>query len=136
MLNIFSDVSLANGVLYLAMLVIILAIFLTYQHFSKKIAQLHKDLNMAQNEIRAINSGNLGMGKKIIRFAEDIANVEMNPKFQELPQANEKLYRQAGLLLSRGATIEEVVESCEIMPAEAELLAIMHHSGYKKAANA
>jgi len=90
---------------------------------------LQKQLIYLQNEVRAITSGNLGMGRKINQFAEDIANVEMDKITQlSAPMVNDKSYQQAGLLLSRGATIEEVVDSCDIAPAEAELLAIMRHS--------
>jgi hypothetical protein len=100
---------------------------------ASKILQ-HKIFQL-QNEIRAINSGNLGMGRKISRFAEEIANVDINQLQQDSDQS-EKSYQQASLLLSRGATIEEVVDSCEISPAEAELLAIMRHSTPAKMAQA
>ncbi len=98
------------------------------QRCSIKLHNLQKQLSQLQNEVRAINSGNLGMGRKINQFAEEIANVEFGHVSQDLPMASEKTYQQAGLLLSRGATIEEVVDSCDIAPAEAELLAIMRHS--------
>lgn len=96
--------------------------------FSLKYRSLKNQLSQLQNEVRAINSGNLGMGRKMNQFAEEIANVEFGNISQDVSVANDKIYQQAGLLLSRGATIEEVVESCEIAPAEAELLAIMRHS--------
>lgn len=59
---------------------------------------------------------------------KEIANVETSQQNQAISATDEKTYDQAGLLLSRGATIEEVVESCAITPAEAELIAIMRHS--------
>jgi len=121
--------------LFLLTVVIISAISFLYFHrrLSTKYRMLENQLQQIQNEIRAINSGNLGMGRKIIRFANDIANVEINSSQSEMSNVDEKIYRQAGLLLARGATVEEVVESCEITPSEAELLAIMHHS--EKAVN-
>ncbi|MDQ7049871.1 MAG: DUF2802 domain-containing protein [Enterobacterales bacterium] len=92
-----------------------------------KLRKLNAQLVQLQNEVRAINSGNLVMGRKISQFAEEIANVELEPA-NTTSDVSEKTYKQAGLLLERGATIEEVVETCEIAPAEAELLAVMRHS--------
>lgn len=106
----------------------VISLLIVTRYLSVKYSTLKKQLNQLQNEVRAINSGNLGMGRKMSQFAEEIANVELGNISQDASVANDKTYQQAGLLLSRGATIEEVVESCEIAPAEAELLAIMRHS--------
>ncbi len=120
--------------------VVILATALVYTLFAlHRLSSLSKNLQQKlfqlQNEIRAINSGNLGMGRKISQFAEEIANADINQLQQDSTQS-EKNYQQASLLLSRGATIEEVVDSCDIAPAEAELLAIMRHSTPAKMAQA
>ena len=135
MSDLFSNTMAIN--LALLTLVILSAISFSYFHrrLSIRYQILENQLLQIQNEIRAINSGNLGMGRKITRFAVDIANVEINSSQSEMPTVNERIYRQAGLLLARGATVEEVVESCEITPSEAELLSIMHHSEYEKAPN-
>ena len=107
----------------------ILMLLVLHRRLLSQHKALQNRLVYLQNEVRAINSGNLGMGRKIHQFAEDIANVEMSKtSHTTAPMVNEKSYQQAGLLLARGATIEEVVESCDIAPAEAELLAIMRHS--------
>jgi len=112
----------------------ILMLLVLFRRLSNQHHCLQKDLINLQNEVRAINSGNLGMGRKISQFAEEIANVEMSKFSQIAPILGDKSYQQASLLLSRGATIEEVVDSCDIAPAEAELLAIMRHSSPAKTA--
>lgn len=93
-----------------------------------KFAKLSKSMVQLQNEFRAINSGQLGMGRVIRKVSEEIANVESLQQLSSHHGTSEKIYDQAGLLLARGATIEEVVESCDIAAAEAELIAIMTHS--------
>ncbi len=95
----------------------------------RKLAAMQQQITQVQNEIRALNSGALGMGRTIKKFASDIANVEINHLSDNQPQANDKTYQQASLLLSRGATIDEVVTACDMSPAEVELLAILRHSG-------
>lgn len=123
-----SGIEINMNYLLVALLFAFISVLLLTQYLSSKCSNLQKQLKQLQNEVRAINSGNLGMGRKINQCAEEIANVDFAKMSQDIPTANDKTYKQAGLLLSRGATIEEVVESCEIAPAEAELLAIMSHS--------
>ena len=123
-----SGIEINMNYLLVALLFAFISVLILTQYLSTKYRTLQKQLKQLQNEVRAINSGNLGMGRKINQCAEEIANVDFGKMSQDIPMANDKTYKQAGLLLSRGATIEEVVESCEIAPAEAELLAIMSHS--------
>ena len=95
------------------------------------VIELQKQVLGFQNEIRAINSSNLGVARKINELSKDFAEIEHTKHIQQVEETatiSEKTCQQAGLLLSRGATIEEVVDSCDIAPAEAELLAIMKHS--------
>jgi len=125
-----SDIGINLALLIAVFSAVLLVSLYSLYRLSRKYRLLFKHVNYLQNEIRAINSGNLCMGRKISRFAEEIANGDSG-KFSS-SVINEKSYQQAGLLLSRGATIEEVVESCDIAPAEAELLAIMSHSSLKK----
>jgi len=132
----FSDLNVYAGYIYSLFLVSIVMLLFFYYRLSSKYSLLQNQIVHLQNEIRAINSGNLGMGRKINQCAEEIAKVEVNHIASDTPQTSEKVYQQAGLLLSRGATIEEVVESCDIAPAEAELLAIMKHSGIRRPAAA
>jgi len=90
--------------------------------------QQSKQLFQIRNEIKAINSGNIGIGRKINLFGKEMAKVEVDKITQLQPGSQEKTYHQASILLKRGASIEEVVDSCDVAPAEAELLAIMSHS--------
>jgi len=101
---------------------------LLYLRVSARTRQLFKKLSVLENEFRAMNSGHLGMGRKILKVSQDISGVESLREKVASAGKSEKIYQQAGLLLSRGATIEEVVEACDVAPAEAELLAVMQHS--------
>jgi len=132
----FLDLSVYAGYIYSLLLISIVILLFSYRRLSSKYSLLQHQIFQLQNEIRAINSGNLGMGRKLNQCAEEIAKVEVNHIASDVSQTSEKIYQQAGLLLSRGATIEEVVESCDIAPAEAELLAIMKHSGIRRPAAA
>ncbi len=127
-----SELTLDTSYLSFSLVLGFAVLIAAYQTLLRKFKNLKKQVFQLQNEIRAITSGNLGMGRKISHFAEEIANVELTNLTQENDTVDGKTYQQAGLLLSRGATIEEVVDTCNIAPAEAELLAIMSHSGKRK----
>ncbi|WP_444998006.1 DUF2802 domain-containing protein [Aliikangiella sp. IMCC44359] len=125
LLQIVEQVSVVSSLLAVALLVVGYYLFqLNQQHL-----KLNKKLTLLQNEVRAMNSGQLGMGREIRKVAQEIASVETSQQ-QQIQQSDpiSKNFDQAGLLLSRGATIEEVVEAFDISPAEAELLAIMRNS--------
>ena len=124
-----STSEISTSLFITGILVCILVFCYAIFRLSKKHEQVQHQLIQLQNEIRAINSGNLGMGRKISRFADEIASVEINQMNEQPDLLSEKTFQQAGLLLERGATIEEVVESCEMSPAEVELLATLKHSG-------
>lgn len=118
-----------NGTLLLILISIVTMVVVSVFHFQNKHQKLQHQIEIAQNEIRAINSGNLGMGRKINQFANEIANVEIKQMVEQGVNVSDRTYSQAGLLLERGATIEEVADSCGMSPSEVELLAILKHSG-------
>jgi len=130
----FSGFEINASYLILLNIVIFVGFMLVSAKLLAKYRKLNEQLVQLQNEVRAINSGNLVMGRKISQFAEEISNGELEPA-NTSSESSEKTYKQAGLLLERGATIEEVVETCEIAPAEAELLAVMRHSKPSKTAD-
>lgn len=118
-----TDISLISIVL----LVVCIALFVMVRQLKAENNQLSKRVHALTNEFRAMSSGQVGMGRKIRKVVDEIAQVE-DQQLTMQENTNNKTYEQAGLLLSRGATIEEVVESCDIAPAEAELIAILRNS--------
>jgi len=90
--------------------------------------RLKMQVEALSNQFRAMNSGHLGMGREIRKVVEEIAHVESVQQESQTTATEARAYDQAGVLLSRGASIEEVVEACEISPAEAELLAIVRNT--------
>lgn len=115
------------SVISLGLLVICMTLFVMLRRLRQTNNQLIKQVNVLSNEFRAMNSGHLGMGREIRKVIDEIAHVE-DLQVSLKDSSSNKSYEQASLLLTRGATIEEVVETCDIAPAEAELLAIMRNS--------
>ena len=122
--QITTDISILGGILALILVIVIYRLFI----LNRQMGESKKELERLSNEFRAMNSGQLGMGREIRKVIQGMASVEsLQQEQQEMTSSNGKAYEQAGVLLSRGATIEEVVETCGIAPAEAELLAIVRN---------
>ena len=114
--------------LSIALLFAFLALLIMCLQLKRQNQSLCKSVNNLENQLKAMSSGHLGMGREIKRVFKQVENVgELRTSMSD-NSTSEKTYEQAALLLSRGATIEEVVEACDITPSEAELLAIMSHS--------
>jgi preprotein translocase subunit YajC len=118
-LQIFSGLPWVTLVLVIVCGFCLIAIYRLSRH-TKAQAKL---VNQLQQEIKVINSGHLGMGRRVRDVSQYLANFNM--KQNQLDSVDEKTYQQAGILLSRGASVDEVVDSFQITPAEAELLSII-----------
>ena len=117
-----------SALLGLGTLVIIFAFLVSLVRLRRQNVELQHAIFKLNNEFRAMNNGHIGMGRKISQVVAELTSSEN--QLREIPTdaTSAKTYQQASLLLARGASIEEVVESCEISPAEAELLAIVCHA--------
>jgi len=108
--------------------ILLLGLFaILWRRECRSVRRLSRQLEGVKQEVRALNSGALGMGRKLCQMAAELAQspvgtLDTGDNNDEMP------YRQAALLLDRGATIEEVVDCCDLPPAEVELLAVMRHS--------
>lgn len=133
-IDFLSSVPVFNWALLLAMTLTFFALIKVKRDNLRLKSQVEK----LSNQFRAMNSGHLGMGREIRKVVKEIAHVESVQQEAQTTATDAKAYDQAGVLLSRGATIEEVVEACDISPAEAELLAIVRNTvpSHRQHANA
>ncbi|MGX5173561.1 DUF2802 domain-containing protein [Aliikangiella sp. IMCC44653] len=128
MINGLTDFNLLLLLLVGGLSVAFIALTWSHKHLKNQLLNANKQLYSLKNEFRAMNSGHLGMGRKLRAFAQEIASVEQAQQLTGQSDDNAKSFEQAGVLLAKGVSIEEVVQVCGISPAEAELLAILRHS--------
>ncbi|TQV75576.1 DUF2802 domain-containing protein [Aliikangiella marina] len=124
LIEIVSSVPVFNWVT----LVIVMLTFVALIKVKRDNLTLRNQVAQLSNQFRAMNSGHLGMGREIRKVVKEIAHVESVQQESHASATDARAYDQAGVLLARGATIEEVVEACDISPAEAELLAIVRNT--------
>ncbi|MCV2883178.1 DUF2802 domain-containing protein [Aestuariibacter sp. AA17] len=103
---------------------------------TSSLASLQQDVSGCRNELDELRAGTLGMGVKLKDLDSKLAHTDsaikaMQEQQQELMQQDPeiKLYTQANKLVQSGATVEELMQECDIPRAEAELLISIHRKG-------
>lgn len=94
---------------------------------SEQIALLKKQLQRANQDNEELRAGSIGMGSTIKTLNQSLQIIEA--KQQELVNTDPeyKLYSKAAKLAVSGATVEELMQECELPRAEAELLISLHN---------
>jgi len=132
--------------LAIAIVAIILAVFL-YRLSLRKNASIYRAIKLleeknkllerSQNQLNEVlhevRSGALGVGNKVkelesVLIAIQSQQNELSNKQVELEQqdATQPMYTRAAKLVASGASIEDIMEECDLPRAEAELLLSLH----------
>lgn len=97
---------------------------------NRKLERLQVQLNEMLHEVRA---GSLGVGSRLKELEGALDNIqnqqrEISNKQVELEHQDvtQPMYTRAAKLVSSGATIEDIMEECDLPRAEAELLMSLH----------
>ncbi|MER2492129.1 DUF2802 domain-containing protein [Catenovulum sediminis] len=88
----------------------------------EKLSHLERENKILRHEINEVNASSISMGKNIRQLAQYFAELENRFSELELVDPESKLYSRAAKLAEKGASIEEIIEECEIPRAEAELV--------------
>lgn len=107
---------ISNAALLITLAVVVLSM---HRQQSQHIKRLQKTLLDVQQTQDAMTQSTLGMGRRIQQINENQQQAEQRIL---LPHADEAVLTQAARLVELGATVSELVESCGVPRAEAELL--------------
>lgn len=79
-----------------------------------------------RREFKELQSGALGVTQQLNTLEQ--AHSDLQLKLQEVAEQDpdSRLYQRAAKLVASGATVEELMEECELPRAEAELLMAVH----------
>lgn len=100
-----------------------------FEALSAQLQEQQQQLTILQEAMHELRTGSIGVGKKVRTLEAQL--VQLQEKQQELEEMepDSKLYTGAVKLLQRGASVEEVMQECELPRAEAELLFSIHGKG-------
>lgn len=102
-------------------LVLILAVMVLQQN--KKIEIHEQRLKLLKNDIRALLVCSRGVGNKLNSQFTEFRNLIERQDRLELGDSGDPAYRQAMVLLDRGVSEEEMIDTCDLTRAEVELIA-------------
>ena len=89
---------------------------------------LRERLQQLEQEIGALCSASMGAGEHVVRLEQQVQRIVERQNQIDMRVNIERPYSQATQLLTRGADIEELVETCGLTRGEAELLVMMQRA--------
>ena len=84
---------------------------------------VHQQMQKLRHDFEAMNKSTFGMGRCIKKLEQRLVESERKPA---LATSDEALYQQAQRLVGMGASADDLVSSCGVARAEAELLVSMN----------
>lgn len=85
-----------------------------------------KQLKELSHELQTMTSAAYGVGKRINQLAGQVRELDERQEEFDLKEQGSKSIQQAIALVNKGASIEELIESCDMSRGEAELLMMVH----------
>lgn len=114
--------------IFLFCLVIVLAIFVRFQGqrlslLEQQLEQHAKRLVIVEQEMKALLGADITFGRSLANLKDQLNAIDDRQSRVENRRSNDGGYQHALKLLSMGSSVEEVMQTCNLTHAEAELLA-------------
>ncbi len=117
------------ALLSLVSLVLLLLQLWLWRRQGRILARLETQQDRARQirqDVGALCAGAVGVGERMLRLERRLRNVGERQERLELSDPGERPYAQAIRMVHRGASLEEIVSSCDLTRTEAQLLVMMH----------
>ncbi len=92
---------------------------------SETTTELRERVQQLEQELGALCSASLGAGDHVVRLEQLVQRIVERQNQLEMRATAERPYSHANELVTRGADIDELVETCGLTRGEAELLVMM-----------
>lgn len=115
---------ISNAIMLVALAVIVLRMQAQQKQNLNKMKAAISEIQQAQT---SMTQSTLGMGRRIQQINENQQQAEQRVL---LPHADEAMLTQAARLVQLGASVSELVESCGVPRAEAELLVSLRSNAH------
>lgn len=105
-----------------------LGFFLMLGFYRQRIRRLEIDLAALQGYLEAAADSGVGVGRKVISLEKRLRAAEQKQQEIEGTDLQKVSYNEAVRLIGMGANVEDLVKSCGLTRAEANLLEVLHSS--------
>ncbi len=96
-------------------------VFLRYS-ITKQLNKSEEALKATNQELNAIGSGAMGVGRKLMQLEKQISELKLSQEEMVRNDPNRVSYTEATRLVELGADVEDLMNSCGISRPEAELV--------------
>jgi L-asparaginase II len=119
--------------LFIVMAMTIISLLVTYacyrlyklnQHQTAKIASL-------QNQLAVLSAGAVGTDKRIIRFEKTLHQLKEQQHTLDIGMNTQQGYDHAIRLARKGASINQLIDNCNLSDEEAHLISRLHNSDHQ-----
>ncbi|MFC3149856.1 DUF2802 domain-containing protein [Litoribrevibacter euphylliae] len=114
------------GLVTFACLMAVLVSYHCYKKSEQARQQVSDELAKVLAEFSAFKSSSIGIGKKVMGIEKELAETVEKQQDFEFQDPNSLPYTQASRLIQMGADAEDLVNSCGLSNAEAELLMLVN----------
>ena len=87
---------------------------------------LRKELSELRQELHVVGSGAMGVGQRLMAVEKRVNQTAERQQELQQKDINSLPYQHASKLLEMGAGVDDLVSSCGLARAEAELVALVH----------
>ncbi len=85
-----------------------------------------KQLKELSHELQTMTNAAYGVGKRIIQLAGQLRELDDRQEEFDLKDQGSHSMQQAIALVHKGASVDELIDNCEMSRGEAELLIMVH----------
>ena len=122
-----------GGLLLLAFLFATVFSVVHARRLKRRVAEQDGFLRSLERDMQAVCRGARGMGDTVIKLEQKLRHLTERQDSLDLREPNSQIYNHAITLAHRGATVEQLVESCGLARSEAELLHLLHRQNHRRA---
>jgi|TARA_B100001059_G_scaffold236673_1_gene288938 hypothetical protein len=96
---------------------------LVKRKYQNDLLNVQQQMQKLRHDFEAMNKSTFGIGRSVKKLEQRLVENERKPT---LASSDEALYQQAQRLVGMGASADDLVSSCGVARAEAELLVSMN----------
>ncbi|OZG72863.1 hypothetical protein BTA51_12880 [Hahella sp. CCB-MM4] len=92
------------------------------------IRDLEMKLDKVNEQLLMVSDSGKGVGRKVVALDQRLKSAERKQKEFEANDVQQVSYNEAVRLLSLGANVDDVMTTCGLSRAEADLIKVLHNS--------
>lgn len=112
----------------ISMMAMLVGILVVTRQQNRQIQSYEKRLKILKSDMQALLLCSRGVGEKINFQQREFRNLVERQDRLELSEQSDPSYRQASALFDRGASEDEMIDTCDLTQAEVELIAQLRQS--------